>query len=354
VKAIRKGSDSSAESYVFTASVRGDVNCPTARVRVGQADTLTMLIDSGASENIVDTDTVAEMKKKLQVERNNKRLYAYADESPLTVVGVAKNVRFSVNGRSCNASVVVVKGKHGCLLSFATARALGLFETESFSSAAVNQVTSGRYAKLIERYPDLFTSKVGLLKGYEATIHIDKTIKPTLVPHRRHPYHLIEAADRALDELEVNDVIEKLTKPSEWSSPIVIVPKPKKPGEVQITVDSRAANKAVKRIKYVCPTLKEIMYDLNGATHFSLIDLNKAFHQIVLDERSRDITAISTHRGQYRFKRLHMGVSSASEIFQDALQQRVLYGLKGVKNLADDILIWPNQTRARPTSRGRV
>jgi len=50
VKTIRKDLDSSAESYVFTAAVHGNVSCPTAKVEVGHSDTVTMLIDSGASE----------------------------------------------------------------------------------------------------------------------------------------------------------------------------------------------------------------------------------------------------------------------------------------------------------------
>ena len=36
------------------------------------------------------------------------------------------------------------------------------------------------------------------------------------------------------------------------------------------------------------PTVKEILYDIQGATVFSEIDLNKAFHQLLLVEDSRD------------------------------------------------------------------
>ncbi len=87
------------------------------------------------------------------------------------------------------------------------------------------------------------------------------------------------------------------------------------------------------------PTTEEIAYDLNGATVFSRIDLDKAFHQIELSEESREIKTFVTHLGFFRFKRLHMGVCSASEEFQHALQ-KALTGLSGVRNIADDIIVY--------------
>ena len=68
--------------------------------------------------------------------------------------------------------------------------------------------------------------------------------------------------------------------PVKWLSQLVIVPKEKKPGEVRIPVDSREANKAILRTKFVTPTTGEIIYHLKGTTVFSELDFNKAFHQL--------------------------------------------------------------------------
>ena len=43
------------------------------------------------------------------------------------------------------------------------------------------------------------------------------------------------------------------------------------------------------------------------------LDLKLGFHQVELDERSREITTFVTHRGLYRYKRLMLGVTSAPE-----------------------------------------
>jgi hypothetical protein len=108
------------------------------------------------------------------------------------------------------------------------------------------------------------------------------SIHPKQQPYRRVPYYLAKPIENKINKLIANDIIEQVNRPSEWVSALVAVPKEKKPGEVRLTIDSRLANKAVTRIKYVTPTTEEIAYDLNGATVFSKIDLNKAFHQIEL------------------------------------------------------------------------
>ena len=58
-----------------------------------------------------------------------------------------------------------------------------------------------------------------------------------------------------------------------------------------------------------------------------------------LDEASRYITTFTTHLGLYRYKRLNYGTNAAAEIFQYALQTQ-LRGLRGVQNIADDIIVY--------------
>ena len=41
-----------------------------------------------------------------------------------------------------------------------------------------------------------------------------------------------------------------------------------------------------------------------------------------------------------QFKRLHMGVCSASEIFHSAFQNEVLRGMEGARKKADNIFVW--------------
>ena len=143
----------------------------------------------------------------------------------------------------------------------------------------------------------------------------------------------------AITELENQDVIEKVSEneATSWVSPIVAVPK--KDGQVRICVDMRLANKAIRRVRHPIPTVNYVSFALNGAKFFSKLDLSQAYHQLELDEQSRYITTFSTHVGLYRYKRLNYGTNAAAEIFQYTLQT-ALQGLKGVKNIADDIIVF--------------
>ena len=60
----------------------------------------------------------------------------------------------------------------------------------------------------------------------------------------------------------------------------------------------------------------KLVTELHGAKYFSKIDLREAYHQILLDESSRDITTFACHEGLYRYKRLVYGCKTAFEIFQ--------------------------------------
>ena len=101
----------------------------------------------------------------------------------------------------------------------------------------------------------------------------------------------------------------------------------------------RLPNEAIRRVRHPIPTVNDISLSLNGAQYFSKLDLSQAYHQLELEEQSRYITTFSTHLGLYRYKKLNYGTNAAAEMFQYTLQT-ALQGLTGVKNIADDIIIF--------------
>ena len=101
----------------------------------------------------------------------------------------------------------------------------------------------------------------------------------------------------------------------------------------------RLPNKAIKRTRHVTPTIEEIRHNLNGAKHFSKIDLKNGYHQLDLHQESRYITTFTTHLSLYRYKRLNFGTTSASEIFHEEIKKKIS-DINGVFNIHDDILIY--------------
>ena len=103
--------------------------------------------------------------------------------------------------------------------------------------------------------------------------------------------------------------MERVNGPTSWVRPVVIAPKAS--GDIRLCVDMRKANAAIIRERIPIPTVDEVLENLNGGAVFSKLDLCLGFHQIELDEDSRDITTFATHDGLFRYKRLSFGVNSA-------------------------------------------
>ena len=79
---------------------------------------------------------------------------------------------------------------------------------------------------------------------------------------------------------------------------------------------------------------------MNGACHFSKLDLRSGYHQLELDAVSREITTFSKSFRLHRHKRLTLGVTSASEHCQQTLERKVFNDLQNVCNISDDVVIW--------------
>ena len=108
--------------------------------------------------------------------------------------------------------------------------------------------------------------------------------------------------------------------PTPWVSPIDAQPKPKKPRELLICVDMREVNKAIRRERQVTPTIHDNIFELNGSSYFTKLDLNKGYHQVELAPESKYITTFSANQKLWRYKILMFGLSSAAEVFQNAIQ----------------------------------
>ena len=194
---------------------------------------------------------------------------------------------------------------------------------------------------LRRRYPKTFEG-IGKLIDHEQKIHINIDITPVAQTYRRVPFHLRKQLDEWIEDYIQKDIIEPVVdKCTDCVSGLVVTPKPRNPKEVRVCGDYRQPNKAVKRERHPIPTVEELMDNMDGAVKYSKVDLKAGYHQIPLAKDSRSITTFTTHQGLFRYKRLPFGINAASEVFQNAIQ-RAIQGLDGVKNIADDIIVWCN------------
>ena len=113
------------------------------------------------------------------------------------------------------------------------------------------------------------------MKEVKVKLDIVKTVEPVAQRHRRVPFHLREKLEKELDRLEEAGVIEKVNAATGWVSPLVITPK-KGTDDIRMCVDMVQANKAIKRVRHVIPTVEELRHEMNGMTVFSKLDLTMA------------------------------------------------------------------------------
>ena len=107
-------------------------------------------------------------------------------------------------------------------------------------------------------------------------------LKDDAQPHaifaaRKIPIPLMPAVKEALAALEQQGVIERVSKPTDWVSPMVPVVKPNSK-KVRITVDYKRLNQHLQRETYPIPSFENLASKFNGATCFSKLDASYFNH----------------------------------------------------------------------------
>ena len=239
-----------------------------ATLTIGGVKLKGVLIDSGASCNLIDYETWDNLKRdsvKCDSKQSDKKLFAYGQKEPIQVAGTfVSEIVCEINGEKCVDEFTVFKGTGRPLLGRNTAEKLKVLRVGPVSGVHVSSVmTEGSDIDIREGYADILTG-VGKLKDYQLKLHLNKDVKPV---------GLREKVDKKLDELLSKDIIEEVppNTPTKWVSPLFVVPKPD--GDICVCVDMRRANEAIIRERHPIPTIEEVLYDLNGATVFSKLDL---------------------------------------------------------------------------------
>jgi hypothetical protein len=100
---------------------------------------------------------------------------------------------------------------------------------------------------------------------------------------------------------------------ADWAAPIVPVLKSDK-SSVRICGDFKVTvNKFTKVDRYPIPKVDELLSTLAGGKLFTKLDLTQAYQQVCLDEESRKMVVINTHKGLFQFNRMPFGISSAPD-----------------------------------------
>ena len=192
--------------------------------------------------------------------------------------------------------------------------------------------------KLVLKNQDLFASKdseLGHTDTIKMQIDIGNNVPIKMKPYRT-PIKNREVIDKAINEMLDADVIKRSRSP--WSFPVVIVDK--KDGSKRFCVDFRKLNQITKKNSYPLPLIDDILALLGKAKFFTSLDLKSGYWQVAMDEKDKEKTAFTCHKGLFEFNVMPFGLSNAPAVFQE-LMSVVLQGCNDFATAyLDDIMVF--------------
>nr|GFC83546.1 putative nucleotidyltransferase, ribonuclease H [Tanacetum cinerariifolium] len=194
-------------------------------------------------------------------------------------------------------------GKSMQIISALQARTLLYHGCEGFLATIHNttsEVPSIDDQPIVSEFPDVFPDELpGIppVRDVEFNIELIPGAEPiSKAPYRLAPVELKELKDQ-LQELLERGFIRPSVSP--WGAPVLFVNK--KDGSMRLCIDYRELNKITIRNRYPLPRIDDLFDQLQGAIHFSKIDLWLGYHKLRVKEQDISKTAFRTRYGHYEF-----------------------------------------------------
>jgi len=173
---------------------------------------------------------------------------------------------------------------------------------------------------VVREFPEVFRDDIiDLPPEREVEFAIDLvpgTSPISIAPYRMSASELGELK-KQLEELLEKQFIRPSVSP--WGAPVLLVKK--KDASMRLCVDYRMLNKVIIKNRYPLLRIYDLMDQLVGAEVFSKIDLRSGYHQIRVKAGDISKTAFRTRYGHYEYSVMPFGVTNASGVFMEYMNQ---------------------------------
>ena len=79
---------------------------------------------------------------------------------------------------------------------------------------------------------------------------------------------------------------------------------------------------------------------MEGCKYFSILDLQSGYHHIGLSEKSKPLTAFTTHSGKFQWNVLPFGISIGVQTFSFVINKAIGQCSDFTANYLDDIIVF--------------
>lgn len=127
---------------------------------------------------------------------------------------------------------------------------------------------------IFEEFKYLFNG-LGCITCTNHHIEVDATYSPVVNPPCRVLVLLKWRVQDEIKRMEQLGIVEKVREPTNWVNSMVVATKPN--GKLQICIDPRDLNKAIKCEHYQMKTIEEVITQMPNAQVFSVLDTSSGF-----------------------------------------------------------------------------
>ena len=290
--------------------------------------TVGMQIDTGAAVSVMSVVTYEQLWKP-----TNTKLTTYSGDV-LKTVGIL-TCNFEYQNQQCQLPLVIVDTPGPTLLGQNWLSQIQL--DWPAISKQVLLLQDKTLSPVLNQFQKVFRNELGTFTGPKVKLAVDPQVPPKFYKARSLPYAMRDKVEQELKNLQAAAIIEPISF-SEWAAPVLPVLKHDKQsihlcGDYRLTV-----NQAVQLDQFPIPKIEDLLAKLSGGKYFSSLDMSQAYQQLPLDDESKKLVVINTHKGLFAYNHLPFGVSSAPGIFQQTVEN-LLQDIPNVLIYLDDILV---------------
>lgn len=336
----KRSGSSETESEVRINNLKNNitVNSPYEISITVSGVQLEFQIDTGAEISAISSELYEELLQHVDLKTTDIKLTGYSGENLHVSGRITPRIEFKKTHLYANIHVIHNGGPP--IVGRNLLRKLGFqyeFKNPSPTLEVNNiELNANKISQIIQEFPKLFDGQLGEYKGRKIKLELKEGAITKFCRARPVPFAFQKQYDEEFDTLLKLGVITH-TNTADWGTPVVPVLKPN--GKIRICGDYKTTvNPYLVEVKHPLPRIEEIFSKLKGGQLFSKLDFSRGYNQLVLDDESKKLVALSTHRGVFLMNRLPFGITPASGIFQREVEL-ILQGIPNVVNFIDDILI---------------
>jgi len=295
-------------------------------------------IDTGAVSGLWPATPEDRLGRKpcseIMVGANGEEIVIWRTEEIKIDIGLGKT--FTVNFAKADTPDVLI----GCDLLDREGVLVDVRNNSLWLSGSLNSVTAEpceraaiSYSKtpaqvglynMIDHYSGVFRPQASI-SGNNTKPKLDANheihLRDSHIPVKQKAHRISEekliAAQEALRSLETRGIIKKSSGDPSYASPMVMVRKAN--GTYSPCWDFRHLNSQIRQNNYGIPHLLDYTKAISGCSVFSKIVLTEAFYHIPLDQKTSNLTTISTPFGHYEFIMLPFTLKNAAEELQSVM-----------------------------------